>query len=207
MSDTKPSAEAWKLDCGDNSCAFAESKTGMRTNGGCRCLSDLPWRLARSIRLHMQALNRDVSALRERAERAEERLTVARDLGAEYIRRTDAAYTCDPENFVDLTCGKCNFCLRANLSKAEARVVELEGGSTLSDAIATAKQRTAQCEANAKMLAKADELADAVEDCRAGMADRWKRLTWCNVLDAALSAYRESKKVETQGLEIHGEEK
>lgn len=26
-----------KLDCGDNSCYFAEEKTGMRTNGGCRC--------------------------------------------------------------------------------------------------------------------------------------------------------------------------
>jgi hypothetical protein len=26
------------LDCGDNSCLFAKAKTGMRTNGGCRCL-------------------------------------------------------------------------------------------------------------------------------------------------------------------------
>jgi len=25
------------LDCGDNSCLFAEHKGGMRTNGGCRC--------------------------------------------------------------------------------------------------------------------------------------------------------------------------
>ena len=25
-------------DCGDNSCAFSKSKTGMRTNSGCRCL-------------------------------------------------------------------------------------------------------------------------------------------------------------------------
>lgn len=24
-------------DCGDNSCYFAKNKTGMRTNGGCRC--------------------------------------------------------------------------------------------------------------------------------------------------------------------------
>ena len=30
------------LDCGDNSCLFAEKKTGMRTNGGCRCFKDLP---------------------------------------------------------------------------------------------------------------------------------------------------------------------
>ncbi len=29
------------LDCGDNSCRFMEmGKGGMRTNGGCRCISD-----------------------------------------------------------------------------------------------------------------------------------------------------------------------
>lgn len=27
-----------QLDCGDNSCEFAQQRTGMRTNGGCRCL-------------------------------------------------------------------------------------------------------------------------------------------------------------------------
>ena len=26
-----------RLDCGDNSCSFAEKRGGMRTNGGCRC--------------------------------------------------------------------------------------------------------------------------------------------------------------------------
>ncbi|HQL66915.1 MAG TPA: hypothetical protein PK151_05140 [Caldisericia bacterium] len=31
-----------QLDCGDNSCMFATPKDGMRTNGGCRCLSMLP---------------------------------------------------------------------------------------------------------------------------------------------------------------------
>jgi hypothetical protein len=25
------------IDCGDNSCRYATNKTGMRTNGGCRC--------------------------------------------------------------------------------------------------------------------------------------------------------------------------
>ena len=25
-------------DCGDNSCVFARTRTGMRTNGGCRCM-------------------------------------------------------------------------------------------------------------------------------------------------------------------------
>ena len=31
-----------EMDCGDSSCWFAQKKTGMRTNGGCRCLSGLP---------------------------------------------------------------------------------------------------------------------------------------------------------------------
>lgn len=30
------------LDCGDSSCMFALKKTGMRTNGGCVCLEELP---------------------------------------------------------------------------------------------------------------------------------------------------------------------
>jgi hypothetical protein len=30
------------LDCGDNSCMFTEHKGEMRTNGGCRCLTELP---------------------------------------------------------------------------------------------------------------------------------------------------------------------
>ena len=32
--------EAYKVDCGDNSCRFAFKKEGMRTNGGCRCTPD-----------------------------------------------------------------------------------------------------------------------------------------------------------------------
>lgn len=27
-----------EIDCGDNSCKYAKEKTGMRTNGGCRCV-------------------------------------------------------------------------------------------------------------------------------------------------------------------------
>jgi hypothetical protein len=30
-----------KLDCGSNSCLFAEKRGGMRTNGGCGCLREL----------------------------------------------------------------------------------------------------------------------------------------------------------------------
>lgn len=28
------------LDCGDQSCLFARDKSGQRTNGGCRCISN-----------------------------------------------------------------------------------------------------------------------------------------------------------------------
>ena len=43
MSDIKKLVEErlerYAVDCGDNSCRFAPKKGGMRTNGGCRCLS------------------------------------------------------------------------------------------------------------------------------------------------------------------------
>lgn len=34
----KIALELEEIDCGDNSCVFKAKKTGMRTNGGCRCL-------------------------------------------------------------------------------------------------------------------------------------------------------------------------
>jgi hypothetical protein len=34
----KIALELEQIDCGDNSCVFAAKKTGMRTNGGCRCI-------------------------------------------------------------------------------------------------------------------------------------------------------------------------
>lgn len=43
------------LDCGDNSCVFAARKGGMRTNGGCRCLSDLPSAFRRQLTRHILA--------------------------------------------------------------------------------------------------------------------------------------------------------
>lgn len=33
--------ERLNLDCGDNSCRYAKSKSGMRTNGGCRCKKNM----------------------------------------------------------------------------------------------------------------------------------------------------------------------
>ena len=38
------------MDCGDNSCYFAETKGGMRTNGGCRCLNALEPAKERELR-------------------------------------------------------------------------------------------------------------------------------------------------------------
>ncbi len=34
------SAEVGVVDCCDSSCMFAEKRTGMRTNGGCRCFRE-----------------------------------------------------------------------------------------------------------------------------------------------------------------------
>lgn len=43
------------LDCGDNSCKYAITKGGMRTNGGCRCLSNDPKRVE-SFLLHERSV-------------------------------------------------------------------------------------------------------------------------------------------------------
>ena len=37
------------LDCGDNSCHFAKDKSGMRTNGGCRCFEQAGFRSRSAI--------------------------------------------------------------------------------------------------------------------------------------------------------------
>jgi hypothetical protein len=42
-------AKLKNYDCGDHSCYFAKDKSGMRTNGGCRCLSNLPSQLRLAI--------------------------------------------------------------------------------------------------------------------------------------------------------------
>lgn len=38
---TAQPGEPLDMDCGDSSCAFAKTRGGMRTNGGCRCLENL----------------------------------------------------------------------------------------------------------------------------------------------------------------------
>jgi hypothetical protein len=44
------------LDCGDHDCLFAKDKSGMRTNGGCRCLKDIDSILQRGIRQEILSL-------------------------------------------------------------------------------------------------------------------------------------------------------
>jgi hypothetical protein len=58
------------LDCGDNSCAFAKSITGMRTNGGCRCLEALDHDTRRAVRLLVQELRGDLKRMTSLYERA-----------------------------------------------------------------------------------------------------------------------------------------
>lgn len=43
------------MDCGDNSCLFAEAKGGMRTNGGRRCLEPLRGVGYRKMATHVRA--------------------------------------------------------------------------------------------------------------------------------------------------------
>lgn len=59
-----------KLDCGDNSCEFAENKTGMRTNGGCRCLKDLDFSRRMAVRRYLVALREENARLRGEVERS-----------------------------------------------------------------------------------------------------------------------------------------
>jgi len=60
-----------KLDCGDNSCEFAENKTGMRTNGGCRCLKDLDFSRRMAVRRYLVALREENARLCQRIEELE----------------------------------------------------------------------------------------------------------------------------------------
>lgn len=62
------------LDCGDNSCMFAERKRGMRTNGGCRCLRELPADRQRDIGRYILDLRAEIQRQRERIVELEARL-------------------------------------------------------------------------------------------------------------------------------------
>lgn len=63
-----------KLDCGDNSCEFAENKTGMRTNGGCRCLKDMDFSRRMAVRRYLVALREENARLKARLVEMYERI-------------------------------------------------------------------------------------------------------------------------------------
>lgn len=54
-----------ELDCGDNSCNFAKNKTGMRTNGGCRCFDKAGIRTRSTIKASIEMLPLLLSARAE----------------------------------------------------------------------------------------------------------------------------------------------
>lgn len=53
-----------RIDCGDSSCIFATSRSGMRTNGGCRCLRDLPHDMQRDLRRLFLDMSAEITELR-----------------------------------------------------------------------------------------------------------------------------------------------
>ena len=63
-----------KLDCGDNSCMFAENKTGARTNGGCRCTDNLGFSKSQTKAFREMAYA--VIELREKLAEAKARMSV-----------------------------------------------------------------------------------------------------------------------------------
>lgn len=67
-----------ELDCGDNSCHFAKNKTGMRTNGGCRCLERAGVRSRSLVAGAIELLPKYLSA-EQRIRQLEEKLAKAED--------------------------------------------------------------------------------------------------------------------------------
>ena len=68
-----------EIDCGDNSCLFARSKTGMRTNGGCRCFANAGFH--RSATMAAKQMLPELLQLRARAEGVREGQRQAVDRG------------------------------------------------------------------------------------------------------------------------------
>lgn len=63
LTTPRPS-EPLEMDCGDNSCLFAKTRGGMRTNGGCRCLENLGFH--RGERESLRRMAAEVVSLRKR---------------------------------------------------------------------------------------------------------------------------------------------
>jgi len=58
------------LNCGDHSCRFARDKSGMRTNGGCRCLKALDESLRQRIHATFHVLEQEVERLKDQGKTA-----------------------------------------------------------------------------------------------------------------------------------------
>lgn len=85
------------LDCGDNSCLFALNRSGMRTNGGCRCLADIrqPMRHVLAQRI-LASISAGAAAKAQESAKEIERLTKQRDalfnlMPASYVAAARAA--------------------------------------------------------------------------------------------------------------------
>jgi hypothetical protein len=70
-----------RLDCGDNSCRYATTKGGMRTNGGCRCTRSTV------MAQYVPLLETSLAAERQRADDAEAKLKVMREALEHYADR------------------------------------------------------------------------------------------------------------------------
>ena len=102
--------------CGDNSCIFG-STGGMGTNGGCRCLSEMPHRAVDARR----RVTRGIMALRERlAEDAKVRAQLVATLEsiATVSWRNFDAELQDPQSFVDWAKSIANAALAAAKERA-----------------------------------------------------------------------------------------
>lgn len=68
-----------EIDCGDNSCQFATSKGGMRTNGGCTCYEKAGFH--RSAIRSAQLMLPEIRRLREALQESQARESRAREEG------------------------------------------------------------------------------------------------------------------------------
>lgn len=76
-----------KLDCGDSSCYYAENKSGMRTNGGCRCHEKFHFRnVAREWFEENERLNRWKELIERAPEFEAQKVAVERFLKTEAMQ-------------------------------------------------------------------------------------------------------------------------
>lgn len=55
------------LDCGDHSCDFAKDKSGMRTNGGCRCLKPLADTQRHKVKAYIRSMELQIEEMKNTA--------------------------------------------------------------------------------------------------------------------------------------------